>query len=185
MLVATSTYFFDSSCNFFVSYVPSCLLAMNDLLYFFGSDMPSRAPGTASLNRCRQRPWYVRPSDRGLGSSYCRGWNGPLQSTHDVEFLLKCLGCLAEMAVSASKVRSLSSGELFIEGLPERLPSGSPSNSLCPRAQSTGRTQMPERFSNSRSEISSTCPRDLELANGVTQTWDFVCEMMYALRLDF
>ena len=97
-----STHFFDSSCNFLVSYNHGYTLIAEDLQHFIGSDAPSRAPGIASLNRCKPRLWYARPVGRGLGSSYCRGWNIPLESTHNVEFLLECLRRLAEMAVSAS-----------------------------------------------------------------------------------
>lgn len=101
-LIIGLTHFFDSSCNFFVSYDHGHLLVAEDLQHTIGSDTPSRAPEIASLNQCRPRLWYARPVGQGLGSSCCRGWNSPVGSTHNVEFLLECLGRLAEMAVSVS-----------------------------------------------------------------------------------
>ncbi len=68
ILVTRSTHFFDSSCNFFVSYTHGSLLVGEDLQQVFERNMPSRAPETASLSRCRQHPWCARPVDRGLGS---------------------------------------------------------------------------------------------------------------------
>lgn len=96
------THFFDSSCNFFVSYDHGHLLITEDLQHTVGNDTPSRAPEIASLNRCRPRLLYARPVGQGLGSSYRRGWNSPVESTHNVESLFECLGRLVEMAVSVS-----------------------------------------------------------------------------------
>ena len=116
--VTGSTHFFDSSCSFFVSYVHGFLLAADDLQYFAVGSMPSRAPGTASPNRCTRRPWYARPIDRGLGSSQIRVWRSPVENTHNVEPLLECLGCLAESVVSALWVQSSSSGGILSNSYP-------------------------------------------------------------------
>ena len=60
------TYFFDSSCSFFVSYVHGSPLVAHDLQYSVAQDMPSRALETASLNQYRLRPWCAPPIDQWL-----------------------------------------------------------------------------------------------------------------------
>ena len=45
------------------------LVSLDDLQHLSRNGLPSRAPETVSLNRCRQRLWYARPVDRELGAS--------------------------------------------------------------------------------------------------------------------
>ena len=140
---------------------PRNLLVSNILQHVTGHCRPSRAPETASPNRCRQRPWYARPVARSLGSSNRRGWNSPGESTYDIEFQLEGLGRLEEMPVSVSLVDFSSFGDLRGNCLPERLPSETLSNSLCRGTALAERMQIWPKLFNSRWVTLSTGPRDL------------------------